>query len=220
VLNSQWEPAAAAAICSYVFISVIYAAQAERFWEEYLMYRFGFMALFWFNRVIWQVTIALCKRWGRAIAQAVSRWLPTASARVRARVWSCGIWGGHGEVGQVFSEYFGFPCQSSFHQFLHNHHHLSSGAGNGPVVAAVPSGLSLIPLIIILKRNMYALPGLCSRPLVNDLVCNCLSNCMNKILNSLWIIHSYITTAKNQRAMCCGVKIWITVQNWSSFKLS
>jgi hypothetical protein len=32
-------------------------------------------------------------------------------------------------LGQVFSEYFGFPCQSSFHQFLHNHHHLSSGAG-------------------------------------------------------------------------------------------
>jgi hypothetical protein len=27
---------------------------------------------------------------------------------------------------QVFSEYFGFPCQSSFHQLLHNHPHLSS----------------------------------------------------------------------------------------------
>jgi hypothetical protein len=32
-------------------------------------------------------------------------------------------------LGQVFSEDFGFPCQSSFHQFLHNHYHLSSGAG-------------------------------------------------------------------------------------------
>jgi hypothetical protein len=32
-------------------------------------------------------------------------------------------------LGQVFSEYFGFPCQSSFHQFLHNHPHLPSGAG-------------------------------------------------------------------------------------------
>jgi hypothetical protein len=32
-------------------------------------------------------------------------------------------------LGQVFSEYLGFPSQSSFHQFLHNHHHLSSGAG-------------------------------------------------------------------------------------------
>jgi hypothetical protein len=27
-------------------------------------------------------------------------------------------------LGQVFSEYFGFQSQSSFHQFLHNHHHL------------------------------------------------------------------------------------------------
>jgi hypothetical protein len=24
-------------------------------------------------------------------------------------------------LGQDFSEYFGFPCQSSFHQFLDNH---------------------------------------------------------------------------------------------------
>jgi hypothetical protein len=27
---------------------------------------------------------------GRAIAEAVSRWLPTAAARVRARVWQVG----------------------------------------------------------------------------------------------------------------------------------
>jgi hypothetical protein len=26
-------------------------------------------------------------------------------------------------LGPVFSEYFGFPCQS-FHQFLHHHNHL------------------------------------------------------------------------------------------------
>jgi hypothetical protein len=32
-------------------------------------------------------------------------------------------------LGQDFSEYFGFPCQFSFHRLLHNHHHLSSGAG-------------------------------------------------------------------------------------------
>jgi hypothetical protein len=35
---------------------------------------------------------ALVMRWdGRAIAQAVSRRLPTAAARVQTRVWSCGI---------------------------------------------------------------------------------------------------------------------------------
>jgi hypothetical protein len=31
-------------------------------------------------------------------------------------------------LGHVYSEYFGFPCQSSFHQLLHNHHR-SYGAG-------------------------------------------------------------------------------------------
>jgi hypothetical protein len=48
---------------------------------------------------------------GRATAQAVSRWLPTAA-----------MWWDKLTLGQVFSEYFGFPCQSSFHQLLHNHH--------------------------------------------------------------------------------------------------
>jgi hypothetical protein len=44
---------------------------------------------------------------------------------------------------QVFSEYFGFPCQFSFHRMLQIHHHLSSGAGTiGQLVADVPSGLS------------------------------------------------------------------------------
>jgi hypothetical protein len=48
-------------------------------------------------------------RHGGTIAQAVSRWLPTAAALVRA-------WSGHVEfmldkvaLGQVFPEYFVFP---------------------------------------------------------------------------------------------------------------
>jgi hypothetical protein len=41
---------------------------------------------------------------GRALAQAVSRWLPTAAARVRSRVWSSGISGGQSGAGA------GFPC--------------------------------------------------------------------------------------------------------------
>jgi hypothetical protein len=36
---------------------------------------------------------------GRAIAQAVSRWLPTAAARVRARVRASGICGGQSGAG-------------------------------------------------------------------------------------------------------------------------
>jgi hypothetical protein len=60
---------------------------------------------------------------GRAIAQAVSRWLPTAAAWVRARVWQVGFMVVKEALGQVFSKYFGFPCQSSLYQILHHHTH-------------------------------------------------------------------------------------------------
>jgi hypothetical protein len=46
---------------------------------------------------------------GRAIAQAVSRWLPTAAARVRGRVWSSGICGGHSGAGAGFLRVLRFP---------------------------------------------------------------------------------------------------------------
>jgi hypothetical protein len=36
-----------------------------------------------------------------------------------------GFVAGKVDLGQVFSEYFGFPCQSSFHQILHSHNHLA-----------------------------------------------------------------------------------------------
>jgi hypothetical protein len=60
---------------------------------------------------------------GRAIAQAVSRWLPTAAAWVRVRIWQVGFVVDKVALGQVFSEYFGFPCQSLFHQICHHHNH-------------------------------------------------------------------------------------------------
>jgi hypothetical protein len=51
----------------------------------------------------------------RAIAEAVSRWLPTAAARVCARVGQVGFVVNKVASGQVFSEHFGFPCQIPFH---------------------------------------------------------------------------------------------------------
>jgi hypothetical protein len=39
---------------------------------------------------------------GRAIAEAVSRWLPTAAARVQSRVWSSEICGGQSGAGAGF----------------------------------------------------------------------------------------------------------------------
>jgi hypothetical protein len=60
-------------------------------------------------------------------------------------------------LGQVVSEYFGFPFQFSFHQLLHTH--LSSGAGSiRQLVADVPSGLSLNPHPSKLKKeSLYSL---------------------------------------------------------------
>jgi hypothetical protein len=47
---------------------------------------------------------------------------------------------------QIFSEYFGFPCQFSFHRLLHIHHHKPSEAGTtGQLVADVQSRHSLTP---------------------------------------------------------------------------
>jgi hypothetical protein len=55
-----------------------------------------------------------------AIAEAVSRWLLTAAARV----WQVGFVMDKVASGQVFSEYFGFPSQNrSFNQLLHPHNH-------------------------------------------------------------------------------------------------
>jgi hypothetical protein len=60
---------------------------------------------------------------GRAVAQAVSRWLPTAAAQVLNRTGHVGFVVDKVALRQVFSEYFGFPCPSSFHQILHPHNH-------------------------------------------------------------------------------------------------
>jgi hypothetical protein len=60
-------------------------------------------------------------------------------------------------MGRVFFEYFGFPCQFSFHRLLHIHHHLSSWAGTiGQLVADVPSGPSLT--LLQEKINNYEQP--------------------------------------------------------------
>jgi hypothetical protein len=60
---------------------------------------------------------------GRAIAQAVSGWLPTAAVKVRALSGHVGFVVDKAALGQVSSVYFRFPCQSSFHQILHHHNH-------------------------------------------------------------------------------------------------
>jgi hypothetical protein len=49
---------------------------------------------------------------GRAVAQAVSRWLPTAAARVRALA-ACGVCGGQSGTGADFLRVLRFPLPIS-----------------------------------------------------------------------------------------------------------
>jgi hypothetical protein len=75
------------------------------------------------------------------------------AVRVRFRA-ACGVCGGQNGIGAGFLEYFGFPCQSSFHQFLHHHNHPGLGT-IGLLVAAVPSGPNWTPLSTIpIKKNL------------------------------------------------------------------
>jgi hypothetical protein len=67
--------------------------------------------------------LRLYKALDLARAQAVSHWLPTAATWVRVRVEHVGFVMDRVALGQVFSEYFGFLCQPSFHKFLHYHNH-------------------------------------------------------------------------------------------------
>jgi hypothetical protein len=79
----------------------------------------------------------------RALAQAVSRQVLTAVARVRSQVmwdlcWTKWHWGWFPPSTSVSP-----TSQFSFHRLLHTHHRLLSGASTiGQLVANVPSGLS------------------------------------------------------------------------------
>jgi hypothetical protein len=78
-------------------------------------------------------------REGRAIAQAVSRWLPTAEARVQTRVYSCGIYGGQSGAEAGFLRVLGFPLSIFIPPISpQSPSPIIQGWYNRPVVAAVP----------------------------------------------------------------------------------
>jgi hypothetical protein len=84
---------------------------------------------------------------GRAIAQAVSRWLPTAAAWVRTRVWSCEICGGQSGAGAGFIRVLRLPLPIFIPPIAPQWpSSIIWGLYNRPEVAAVPSGLSPTPL--------------------------------------------------------------------------
>jgi hypothetical protein len=63
-----------------------------------------------------------CKT-GRAVAKAVSRWLPTVVARVRVRTGRWGLWWTKRHWGRFFPSHSISSAKSSFHHFLHHHNH-------------------------------------------------------------------------------------------------
>jgi hypothetical protein len=75
---------------------------------------------------------------GRAIAQAVSRWLPN----VTARVWSCGICGGQNGAGAGFLRVLRFPLPTFIPPIApQSSSSVIWGLYNTPEVAAVPRDL-------------------------------------------------------------------------------
>jgi hypothetical protein len=75
---------------------------------------------------------------GRAVAQAVSRWLPTAATRVRIRV-ACGVCGGQSGTGAGFLRVLLFPPLIFIPPISpQSPSPITRGWYNRPVVAAIP----------------------------------------------------------------------------------
>jgi hypothetical protein len=100
---------------------------------------------------------ALSNYMGRAIAQAVSRWIPIAAVRVRARVCSCGICGGQSGARAGCLPVLRFPLPIFIPRIApQSPSSIIWGWYNRPVVAAVPSGLSLTLLTRIKKISIFS----------------------------------------------------------------
>jgi hypothetical protein len=78
---------------------------------------------------------------GRAIAQAVSRWLPTAAARVRARVCLWDLWWTKWRWGRFSPSILVSPA--NVHSTKFSILTITRGRHNRPEVADVPSGPSM-----------------------------------------------------------------------------
>jgi hypothetical protein len=76
-------------------------------------------------------------------AHSVNRWLPTAAARVRSHVRSCGIFGGQSGTGVGFPRQLWFPLSILTPSTApHSSSSIIRDGTIGQIVADVPSGLS------------------------------------------------------------------------------
>jgi hypothetical protein len=96
---------------------------------------------------------------GRAVAQAVSRSLPTAAARVRARLWLCGICGGQSGAGAGFLRVLRFPLPISITPITsQSPSSIIWGLYNRPEMVAVPSGLFFVGWDLNPLRSLFQVP--------------------------------------------------------------
>jgi hypothetical protein len=90
---------------------------------------------------------------GRAVAQAVSRWLPTAAARLRVRA-ACGVCGGQSGTGAGFLRVL--RVSPANHSTNFSIIIITRGWHNRPLMAAVPSGPNWTPLPTIpIKKKLF-----------------------------------------------------------------
>jgi hypothetical protein len=100
---------------------------------------------------------------GRGIAQAVNRWdrwFPTTAVRVRALVRTCWIYVGQSGTGAGFLRVLWFPLPIFIPPIApQSPSSITWGWYNRPIVAAVPSGLSLTSLRIM-KKMKYCIAAI------------------------------------------------------------
>jgi hypothetical protein len=102
-------------------------------------------------------------------------------------------------LGQVFSDYFGFPCQFLLHRLLHTHH-LSSGAGIiGQLVADVRNGGRLTPPqeTKLKKPSGYSVEPKFLDPCLKPLLLNILASS----LSETQAVEVYETTKQKDRCL-------------------
>jgi hypothetical protein len=124
----------------------------------------------------------------RAIAQVVSRLLPTAAAWVRARVWHVGFVVDKVALRQVFFKYFGFSCQSSFHKF--SIITITRGRYNRPFSGQHAEWTQFHPPLSELKKKVIVVENSCVLWKYKGKICSIMTDNFIGFLNSFIYLSS------------------------------
>jgi hypothetical protein len=123
LLNDMFRPRRAIIRC-FVYAKTVTQYKTYKIFTNLYTLKYDVSCFIYFKYTRYSFALINSTYLGNAIAEAVSRWLPTATARARARIWQMEFVVDKVASVQVFSEYFGFPCQNRlFHQLHHHHNH-------------------------------------------------------------------------------------------------